>query len=77
MHRLGAIAVTATIALAVLLLASMTIYAVITPTVTPELIAMATLGIALLQIGLLSRGHVDGVRETVDRLAAVLDNRDR
>jgi len=77
MHRLGTTAVAATLVLAVLLLAATFVYAVITPHVTPELVALGFAGVALLQVGLLSRGHVDGVRETVDRLAAVLDDRGR
>lgn len=70
MHRFGTAAVVTTLTLAALLLASTAIYAITAAYVTPELVALA--GIALLQVGLLSRGHVDGVRETVDRLASVL-----
>ncbi|TDC44808.1 hypothetical protein E1258_31235 [Micromonospora sp. KC207] len=77
MHRFGATAVAATLIIAVLLLVATAVYAVITPHVTPELVALGFAGVALLQVGLLSRGHVDGVRETVDRLAAALDNRGR
>lgn len=70
MHRLGTTAVAAILVLAALLLATAAIYAIVHAHITPELIALA--GVALLQVGLLSRGHVDGVRETVDRLAAAL-----
>lgn len=72
MHRIGAAALTTTLLLGALMLIGTVIYATITPTVTPMLVAMATSSLALLQVGLLSRGRIDGVRETVDRLAAAL-----